>query len=285
VEPENLGITPPPAPSLGQQASAANEEGAPDDGATSVPVCPRCQAKLINPASLGLCPGCGYCRLLEEGKEKDKEKAKKPKKRRRISLLGLVEFCELLAHIPAWFCILLIGLGTIVYLSYRADAYLAPQSPARTWWSMTQLILGIMLFLGAQLWALALVAPYEERLGLVFSTRLWRATFRRLPETRWPVWLLCWSLAAIVLDLAVIGGLSEEISAASARFRKEVEKTKVQVADKGPSSEAAKNEEMDQGGLPVWTNLTLGSVSGAAGWLAASLPGFEGSRPQPPSSP
>src|SRR5262245_55714947 len=34
------------------------------------PSCPRCQGKLTDPRGLGWCQACGYCRSLEEEREK-----------------------------------------------------------------------------------------------------------------------------------------------------------------------------------------------------------------------
>jgi hypothetical protein len=45
---------------------------------TTVPVCPQCQLKLIDPKGLGLCPQCGYCRSLEIEREEASAAVRQP---------------------------------------------------------------------------------------------------------------------------------------------------------------------------------------------------------------
>src|SRR4051794_28944721 len=64
-------------------------------------LCPRCGGKLTNPDGLGWCPGCGYCRSLEEEKAVAPPPPE-PAAPRKPSFLGATEFGEAMRHVPRW---------------------------------------------------------------------------------------------------------------------------------------------------------------------------------------
>jgi hypothetical protein len=73
------------------------------------------------------------------------------------------------------------------------------------------MVLSLIGLVAAQLWAMMLVGAQEEGLGakdVILGGKLWRATLRRLPATRRPVWLGAWCLTALVCGGAVIGGFN-----------------------------------------------------------------------------
>jgi hypothetical protein len=81
----------------------------------------------------------------------------------------------------------------------------------RAAWCTGQIGLGLVLILVAQIWALIVIAPDDEKLGnrdAIMPGRLWVLTTRRLPRTCRQVWLGAWGLAAILAALFVVGGLA-----------------------------------------------------------------------------
>jgi len=70
-------------------------------------------------------------------------------------------------------------------------------------------VIGLLALLGAQIWALLVIAPDDDKLGpkdAVISARLWSLTFARLPEMRRQVWLGGWAAAAVLSAVFIVGG-------------------------------------------------------------------------------
>jgi hypothetical protein len=169
-------------------------------------LCPKCKTKLISPETLGWCPSCGYCRSLEKDAIKVQATApviKKP------SVIGFMEFLELLGRVPAWAWILLAGAAVLTGVAIAGNMLLPRESLGRALWGTIQLGVGILLFFGAEVWALVHLAPKEENLGfkdLFLFGRLWGATARSLPDTKRQVWMGSWSTIAMICALFVVGG-------------------------------------------------------------------------------
>jgi hypothetical protein len=169
--------------------------------------CPRCGSKLINPESIGWCPACGYCRSIEEGKF---ALPGLPSQHGKPSALGALEFLQLRNYVPAWLRVLAYGTLAFCIVSALAHIGLARYPFAKAVWSLVQLILGLIAIFAAQVWALIVIAPQEERLGnrdLFIPGRLWGHIFRRLPQMHRQVWLGCWGAIASLCALGLIGGL------------------------------------------------------------------------------
>jgi hypothetical protein len=175
--------------------------------ATPEACCPRCGGLLIDASSLGLCRDCGYCRLLEEDAAKAKPKA--PEAPKPVSALGLDECLDLVAGLPTWVWVLLIGELVAVGVSLAGQMVLREEIREYTVWYSVQAGMGLVAILAAQLWALMLVAPEDGRLGplaLFLPARLWWVAFRKLPATRWPVWVGTWGLTLLIGAAVVFAG-------------------------------------------------------------------------------
>ncbi|MBY0523947.1 MAG: hypothetical protein K2R98_11145 [Gemmataceae bacterium] len=169
-------------------------------------LCPKCGEKLISPESLGMCPSCGYCRSLEEGKDKVPTAEKgKP----RLSLFGLVEFCQLLAWVPAWCWLLLGGVGLIVLMTLYVRPLVANDTPARESWGLVLICIGAIGLIIAHVWALLQVALEYEKAGFFdlffLLLRIWGVALRRLPSTSGSVVLASWSTALVVSSICIAG--------------------------------------------------------------------------------
>lgn len=174
--------------------------------AETVPLCPKCQTKLVDAAGLGLCAKCGYCRSLEEdrGKVAATEPVVSPAAARG-------EFFRLMLQLPIWLWLLLLGMAMFAVASYFTGKHLPPDSLQRAVWCTAQIAGGLVLILAAQFWALMALAHVDEKLGTkdaLLPTRLWPLIVQRLPAMRWHLWIAGWGLSLIVSGIIFIGGLS-----------------------------------------------------------------------------
>src|SRR5262249_45628841 len=98
----------------------------------------------------------------------------------------------------------------VVAISVPPALLLPPDTLRRAIWSTSELVLGVLMILAAQFWALMEVASEDEGLGakdLFLSGRLWWQTCKRLPQTSGQVWLGTWGLAAVLSSFLIIGDL------------------------------------------------------------------------------
>jgi hypothetical protein len=186
---------PPPVPRIADDTNAPSVE-------SHKVTCPKCQARLITPETLGYCSACGYCRSLDPDAE-----------------LKADDFAPVAAdttHSPpsliGWLAILLGGMFAVLLYCKSLDFLVSESSETRALWGTGLLAGGIVVLYLSQLWAYWKLASENVRLGvsemLIPSVSVWAGAFRRLPETRWPVWLAGWSLAIILGATVVIGGQS-----------------------------------------------------------------------------
>jgi hypothetical protein len=172
-------------------------------------LCPKCRGKLIDPEGLGWCLVCGYCRTTHETAglitPDETVRVKKP------SPLGIVECFQLMAQVLAWIGVDLAVVAGLVVLALAVDARLESDARARAVWSTAQIGGSLIILFFAQLWALILLAPRDDRLGMwdaVIPFRLWSTSLKGLPLTRGPVSLGTWSLTLLFTAMFLIGGLS-----------------------------------------------------------------------------
>jgi hypothetical protein len=172
-------------------------------------LCPRCGTRLTDPDGLGWCPGCGYCRSLEEEGRAVVADAPEPAAPKKPSLLGHSEFGEAMRLMPGWAWPLLGGMAAIATICVLADYLLDEECLARALWSAIWIVLGVAGLISAQLWAVLMVGAGEDKIGakdVIMPGRTWLAACRRLPATRKPVWLGAWSLTALICAVTVVGG-------------------------------------------------------------------------------
>jgi hypothetical protein len=197
-------------------------------------LCPRCATKLTNPDGLGWCPGCGFCRTLEEeGKALPLPEPERPKK---PSVLGATELGEAMRYMPGWVWLLLGGIALVASVSVAADYLLPEDCLARALWGALQMVMGVVGLITAQCWVLAMFGSKEEGIGardIFLPGRVWRAAFRRLPATRKAVWLGGWSLTGLICGAAVIGGYNYWLQVIQER---RVQRLAARLADRAPTA-------------------------------------------------
>ena len=172
-------------------------------------VCPNCGHKLTDPQGLGWCQKCGYCRSLAEDMARIPLQQAKPQ-RRKPSPFGVLEFFQLVANFPTWVWVLLGGVLTIAAVNLPPAYLLADGTLGRALWTSIEICFGLGLIIGAQTWALCLLAPNDDRLGFkdaIFPGRLWVLAAEQLPRTRGQFWMAGWGLACILSAFFIVGGL------------------------------------------------------------------------------
>jgi hypothetical protein len=178
-----------------------------EDAPPNPTACPRCQGPLIDPQGLGWCRKCGYCRSIEEDRDR---LPVKPAGVRSMSPLGIVEFFQLCTKIPAWIYIMLIGCVGVVLASLPPAFGLAPNSLPRTLWSTIQIGVGMATIFAAQLILVFALAPSDDKLNFMDALlpfRLWGMAFKKAGQLRVPFLMAAWGYAAIASAILVIGGL------------------------------------------------------------------------------
>jgi hypothetical protein len=120
-----------------------------------------------------------------------------------------VAFWQLVRVLPKWVWVTLGGTALILGGSLAGDALLPAESFRRAVWSLTQLIVGLVLIFGTQIYGvIRLSSPktgVEGREFFPFSPRLWRRILRELPATRWLVHLETWGLTLTVCATVIVG--------------------------------------------------------------------------------
>jgi hypothetical protein len=169
-------------------------------------LCPRCAQPLTDAAGLGWCPGCGYCRTLEEtpahepGTLQTAIQADTPKEEYRI---------------PNWIWPLVVGVALIVNGTILANRKIIDTPFQRALWASLQIAGGLLILFVGQFIALLRLAHQDEKLSFkdaIMPFRLYGAVFKSLPKCASSVWCLGWGLAVIICAFVFIGGLGHWFS-------------------------------------------------------------------------
>jgi hypothetical protein len=131
---------------------------------------------------------------------------------RQLQSLGWNEAIQAVAALPGWLSILLGGAFAILLYCKSLDFLLADNAERRAIWGTGLLGAGLLILLLCQLWTFLKLVPENACWGiteaLVPSIQVWCEAFRRLPYTRWPIWLAGWSLTIVIASVLMIGGQS-----------------------------------------------------------------------------
>jgi hypothetical protein len=129
---------------------------------------------------------------------------------REVQTIGWREAVQAVATLPGWLSILLGGAFAILLYCKSLDYLLAENSERRAIWGTVLLSAGLLILCLCQLWAFLKLLPENAGWGIteamVPSLPVWCAAFRRLPHTRWPIWLAGWSLTMVLASTLVVGG-------------------------------------------------------------------------------
>jgi hypothetical protein len=157
----------------------------------------------VDPAGLGWCKACGYCRSLE-----GKAAPLAPSPAGPSS--SVVATGAAVGQLPGWSWITLVSVATLALGTWSVNRYVLLTPLARAQWTSIQIFLGLDLMGIAQLLGVLRLAPEDPTLRFVDAVmpfRLYGLIFKHLPATRWSLYLGCWGLTLIVGAVVFIGGL------------------------------------------------------------------------------
>lgn len=167
--------------------------------------CPKCGKALVDPAGLGWCSGCGYCKSLAD----EQQLLQAP---RRPSLGGVVEAGGAVTSLPLWFwasgLLIAVGIGISIFVDKRlptGDVF------DRALWATLQIAIGALIIFLAQCWALVSIAPEDPKLTFkdaLAPFHLWVLVCKRLPRLKESLWAAVFGLSLIVGSAAFIGGFA-----------------------------------------------------------------------------
>jgi hypothetical protein len=181
--------------------------GVPSSAATGQP-CPRCQEPLWGIAEGRWCSACGYRQTGSAGWGVRPDAAAPSGAPRRKA----GEWSQVPRLVPRWAWVMLGGVAVLGLMSVNAGLLLPPGSWQRAVWTTTQVTVGLVGLLLAQVAVCSWLG--DQRDGpptlwdLLMPDRVWRVAIGRLPETRWAVCGAAWCVTLIVCALVFVGGLT-----------------------------------------------------------------------------
>jgi hypothetical protein len=175
------------------------DEAAPSDAPPSETVqgetCTHCH----NTESFGLsewCPKCGYHPRFKRVFDMDAGSWDD----------GPADFSKL---VPPWARVLVLGMLGIVVLGVVVRLQFSV--PHRAVWTLSQVLLGLLVFGAGHIAAYTHAAAESDKVGpfdMLFQPfAIWKPTLRDLPANAWRTWLGSWGMTAGIVALAVVGGI------------------------------------------------------------------------------
>jgi hypothetical protein len=180
--------------------------------------CPRCQQLLVDPHGLGWCQECGYCRSLgpeqarkaPSAKQSKPTKQAKPTKPTKQPKPGAPALPAKLLGVPVWCLVALLSMVAVAMSVYLAERRVELRPLSRALWATIQIGGGMALLFIGKFTALLQIAPEDPNLTFkdaILPGHIYGPMLKRLPATRWSLYLICWGMTLIVTANVCIGGL------------------------------------------------------------------------------
>jgi hypothetical protein len=116
--------------------------------------------------------------------------------------------------LPRWAWIVIATIAVVVVESIFATLITPEDSPQRTFWSLTQLMTGMIVFGICHLTIFLLAVADDADTGaldiILKPLSLWFRAFRNLPQRQWITDLAAAGLTGVLMSFVVIGGLPYE---------------------------------------------------------------------------
>ena len=175
--------------------------------------CPKCKKALVDPAGLGWCSGCGYCKSLAEepiaaaaSSVRDEEQPLAPPPTPAAQSAPAMS-----KYGPIWLYVLVVVVAQAMGLSMLANRDLPPGATLeRAMWCAGQIVVGILLLFLAQGWLLLQIAPEVATLSFkdaILPFKLWPLAVKRLPRNQLAVWIAGFGLTLVLGAFGFVGGL------------------------------------------------------------------------------
>jgi hypothetical protein len=178
------------------------------------PRCEKCDAPMKSDV-VTVCRKCGWYASLgqflevdpnwEHDAEADEPAAESPQKSHLRVWIDLL---------PRWSWLIIASVVIIVVESVVARLVTPAGSSIRTTWSLGQLAIGILAFLGCHIFNFLVLAAEDADVGVLDLVlkplKLWLRAFHNLPTRLWATNAAASGIAAAAMSLLVIGGLPYE---------------------------------------------------------------------------
>ncbi|MGE0377779.1 MAG: hypothetical protein AB7I48_10795 [Planctomycetaceae bacterium] len=152
--------------------------------------------------------------------------------------------------VPEWMWILAGGVIALFVTSVGVRVVFA-ESAVRVWWTVAQLVIGVVAFFAAHLLAYLHGASRSDRIGpldaFMKPIATWQPVLRSLPEKVKLLWTGSWSLTAVLMAMFVIDGIDYQ---ALAEARKEKDDSKKKTNPMAFVIKSAQTVATAQNGLP-----------------------------------
>jgi len=145
------------------------------------------------------CPQCGFYPSLGKCIDTGSSTTQEP---------DAVDFWRV---VPGWTRVLGGGLVVIAVMTIAVALCLPTESPARPFWTLTQVGIGLVAACVAHVSAFLFGVVKSEKLGpvdiMLRPVELWKPSVSLLPQGAWRFWLLAWGLTAALCAATLIGGV------------------------------------------------------------------------------
>lgn len=214
-----------------------------------IPTCQQC-GTTEEWGSSSWCPKCGYYPVLGEHAgvvrhdiEEDQDEE--------------IEF-------PYWMIVLGIGVLALIGASLVARFAISNEAGSRTLWSLSQLGLGFLGLMVAQIVAgltAAFKSPEFSPLDIVMKPlAVWKSCVDKLPEKAWIIYLGGWSLTAVMGAVVIIGSIPYSAVFDDWGFKKRAEVNLVQEIVSQARTNRGEGEEDLEGAMKDFVGKAEGEI-------------------------
>jgi hypothetical protein len=177
------------------------------------PCCEKCGVE-FNSQVVTICRACGWYSSLNTYVELDQKWEATTNGEPVVAVAQKLGPADWLKLIPRWGWFVIACASFIVVESVAVRLSTPGGSSLRTAWSLTQLTLGAMTFIGCHIFNFLMLAAEDTDVGildmLLKPLRLWGKTCRWLPKRLWLFNSLVCGCVAVLMSFLVIGGLPYE---------------------------------------------------------------------------
>lgn len=175
------------------------------------PRCEKCDAPIKSDV-VAICHNCGWYASLGTFVEIDSEWESDPEEADELARQPEISHLQVwLNLLPRWAWVLVASVAAVVFESVVARLVTPEGSYVRMVWSLTQLGVGTLVFIGFHVFNFLTLAAHDADMGVLDLVlkpiKTWLRTFSGLPARLWIVNSAACSLTAAVMALVVIGGI------------------------------------------------------------------------------
>jgi hypothetical protein len=178
------------------------------------PRCEKCEAPLTSEI-VSICRRCGWYPSLGAFLEVDPnwethdDDAPAAAEKPELTHLGVW-----LKMLPRWSWVIIASVLLVIIESVVARFVTPAGSELRTYWSLSQIMIGLLIVAGCHIFNFLVLAADDADFGvldlLLKPLKLWLRAFHNLPTRLWMVDAAACGLVAVIMSFLVIGGIPYE---------------------------------------------------------------------------